>query len=147
MTVGLQISIKPEDLKGIVDSKKAEIQRKISPAIDQTASRARQLLTDRTDDSTGLNGPFAPYSKGYVRFRKNVLRKSSPSIVNLNATGKMMGSMAVESSKGGRIAYLYLAGKSNARKGFLTDRQRPWWGFNGDEELLLSRFFRKRLLR
>lgn len=147
MTVGLQISIKPKDLKGMVDSKKAEIEKKISLAIDQTASRARQLLTDRTDDSTGINGPFAPYSKGYVRFRKNILRKSSPSIVNLNATGKMMGSMAVESSKGGRIAYLYLAGKPNARKGFFTDKQRPWWGFNGDEELLLSRFFRKRLLR
>jgi hypothetical protein len=75
------------------------------------------------------------------------LGKSNPNLVNLNATGDMVKSVQVEGSKGGRIASIYLAGKFNAQKAFWTDRQRPWWGFNNQEESRLTRFFRKEILR
>jgi hypothetical protein len=158
MSVGLRISIEPKNLKGLTERKRQEIERRISPSIDKTASLGKQIILTRTKKGVGIGGPFKRYSPAYVRFRSRPRRrspagnllglgKSNPNLVNLNATGDMVKSVQVEGSKGGRIASIYLAGKFNAQKAFWTDRQRPWWGFNNQEESRLTRFFRKEILR
>jgi len=148
MSIGLKISINPKDLKGLTDRKRQEIQRRISPAIDKTASLGLQIIKGRTKKGVGIDGPFKPYSPSYIQFRRTKLGKANPDLVNLNATGDMIvRSLQVEGSKGGRVASIYLVGKFNAQKAYWTDRQRPWWGFNTQEESRMAKFFRKELLR
>ena len=147
MSIGLKISINPKDLKGLTEKKRQEIQRRISPAIDKTASLGLQIIKGRTKKGVGIDGPFKPYSPSYIEFRRTKLRKGNPNLVNLNATGEMLRSMQVEGSKGGRVASIYLVGQFNAQKAYWTDRQRPWWGFNNQEESRMAKLFRKELLR
>ena len=40
MSVGLRISIEPKKLEGLTERKRQEIERRISPSIDKTASAA-----------------------------------------------------------------------------------------------------------
>ena len=158
MSIGLKISINPKDLKGLTEKKRQEIQRRISPAIDKTASLGKQIILGRTKKGVGIDGPFKPYSPGYIEFRRKPkkrsasgnllgLGKSTPNLVNLNAEGDMLRSIQVEGSKGGRVASIYLVGQFNAQKAYWTDRQRPWWGFNNQEESRMAKLFRKELLR
>jgi hypothetical protein len=147
MSIGLKISINPKDLKGLTEKKRQEIQRRISPAIDKTASLGEQIILGRTKKGVGIDGPFKPYSPAYIEFRRTKLRKGNPNVVNLNATGDMLRSVQVEGSKGGRVASIYLVGQFNAQKAYWTDRQRPWWGFNNQEESRMAKLFRKELLR
>lgn len=158
MSIGLRISIKPEDLKGLTERKRQEIFRRVSPAIDKTASLGKQIILSRTKKGVGIDGPFKRYSPSYIKFRRAPkkrsasgrllgLGKSNPTLVNLNAEGDMVRSVQVEGSKGGRVSSIYLVGKFNAQKAYWTDRQRPWWGFNNQEESRMTKFFRKELLR
>jgi len=147
MSIGLKISINPKDLKGLTEKKRQEIQRRISPAIDKTASLGKQIILRRTKKGVGIDGPFKPYSPAYIEFRRTKLSKGNPNLVNLNATGDMLRSIQVEGSKGGRVASIYLVGQFNAQKAYWTDRQRPWWGFNNQEESRMAKLFRKELLR
>jgi hypothetical protein len=147
MSIGLKISINPKDLKGLTEKKRQEIQRRISPAIDKTASLGEQIILRRTKKGVGIDGPFKRYSPSYIEFRRTKLRKGNPNLVNLNATGDMVRSVQVEGSKGGRVASIYLVGQFNAQKAYWTDRQRPWWGFNNQEESRMAKLFRKELLR
>jgi hypothetical protein len=147
MSIGLKISINPKDLKGLTEKKRQEIQRRISPAIDKTATLGEQIILGRTKKGVGIDGPFKLYSPAYVEFRRTKLRKETPNLVNLNATGDMLRSVQVEGSKGGRVASIYLVGQFNAQKAYWTDRQRPWWGFNNQEESRMAKLFRKELLR
>jgi hypothetical protein len=147
MSIGLKISINPKDLKGLTEKKRQEIQRRISPAIDKTASLGKQIILGRTKKGVGIDGPFKPYSPAYIELRRTKLRKGNPDLVNLNATGDMLRSVQVEGSKGGRVASIYLVGQFNAQKAYWTDRQRPWWGFNNQEESRMAKLFRKELLR
>lgn len=159
MSIGLKISIEPKDVLQLTEDKRRQIASRISPAIDRTASFGKDIILTRTKKGVGIDGPFKPYSPSYVKFRGRKksrspagnllgLGKSNPRLVNLNATGDMIvRSVQVEGSKGSRVASIYLAGKFNAQKAFWTDRQRPWWGFNNNEESRLAKFFRKELLR
>ena len=158
MSIGLKISIRPEDLKGLTERKRQEIQRRISPAIDKTASLGKQIILTRTKKGVGIDGPFKRYSPSYIEYRRKPkkrsargnllgLGKSNPTLVNLNATGDMVRSVQVEGSKGGRVASIYLVGQFNAQKAYWTDRQRPWWGFNNQEESRMAKFFRREILR
>lgn len=147
MSIGLKISIRPEDLKGLTERKRQEIQRRISPAIDKTASLGLDIIKTRTKKGVGIDGPFKRYSPSYIKFRREKLRKANPEKVNLNAKGDMLRSIQVEGSKGGRVASIYLVGQFNAQKAYWTDRQRPWWGFNNQEESHMAKFFRREILR
>ena len=147
MSVGLRISIEPKNLKGLTERKRQEIERRISPAIDKTASLGLEIILARTKKGVGIDGPFKPYSAGYIKFRREKLRKANPEKVNLNAKGDMLRSVQVEGSKGGRVARIYLVGQFNAQKAYWTDRQRPWWGFNNKEKSQMTKFFRKEILR
>lgn len=157
MSIGLRISIEPKDVQRLTEDKRRQIESRISPAIDRTASLGKDIILSRTKKGVGIDGPFKPYSAGYLAFRRRPkersasgnllgLGKSDPK-VNLNATGDMVRSVQVEGSKGGRVASIYLVGQFNAQKAFWTDRQRPWWGFNAKEESRLAKLFRKELTR
>lgn len=158
MSIGLRISIEPKDIQRLTEDKRRQIESRISPAIDRTASLGKDIILSRTKKGVGIDGPFKRYSPSYIEFRRKPksrsprgnllgLGKDNPNLVNLNATGDMVRSVQVEGSKGGRVASIYLVGQFNAQKAFWTDRQRPWWGFNISEESRLAKFFRKELTR
>jgi len=122
MSLTLSVKIKPKDLAKMMKQEKADIKRSIDRAIGLTAAKGKDIILTRTKKGVGVNGSFKPYSEGYVTYRKNVLKKVSPSLVNLNATGEMVRNVQSR-TKTSRIAEIYFSNRNAADKAAFKDRQ------------------------
>ena len=130
-----------------IELRLTKIQRSLPQMIDraliQTAIEGASLIADRTKSGVSYSGgAFKPYSSRYRLFRIKKGAKTSP--VDLNLTGKMMGSMA--SSKVSRgVAKIYFTRGKEAKKAAFNDKMRPFFGFNRQEQGRLQNFFERRI--
>lgn len=123
------------ELKKVQKSMVGQIDR----ALLQTAQFGTQLILDRTAKGEGYTGgSFGAYNPKYALFRKAKGRQVSP--VDLNFSGKMLGSMASAKVKSG-VAKIYFTRATEAKKAAMNDAKRPFFGFGKLEQERLRKFF------
>lgn len=135
MKVDLQIN--KTQILSQINAARSEILAKADKAILQVAVFGTQIILDRTERGVGYKGGFEPYSPTYALFRKS---KGRGTVVNLDFTGKMLGSMAQRRS-GNLSADIYFTRSSEAAKAAGNDARRPFFGFNAQEQSRLQTFF------
>lgn len=123
------------ELKKVQKSMAGQIDR----ALLQTAQFGTQLILDRTAKGQSYTGGgFEAYNPKYALFRQSKGRQVSP--VNLNFSGKMLGSMASAKVKSG-VAKIYFTRATEAKKAAMNDSRRPFFGFGRLEQERLRKFF------
>ena len=123
------------ELKKVQKSMAGQIDR----ALLQTAQFGTQLILDRTAKGQSYTGGvFEAYNPKYALFRQSKGRQVSP--VDLNFSGKMLGSMASAKVKSG-VAKIYFTRATEAKKAAMNDSRRPFFGFGRLEQERLRKFF------
>ena len=140
MTVILNLEITPKDLTQITAKQKRAVESALPKAILRVAGLGRQIIKQRTSKGTGISGAFPAYSPQYIKFRREKLRKSDPTKVNLNATGQMLRSMQVK-SESSRRAVIFFDNQQATKKANFNQRTRPFMGFNSKEKTRLQARF------
>mgnify|MGYP003109318924 FL=1 len=140
MTVILNLEITPKDLTQITAKQKQAVESALPKAILRVAGLGQQLIKQRTSKGKGISGAFPAYSPKYIKFRREKLRKSDPTKVNLNATGQMLRSMQVK-SESSRRAVIFFDNQQATKKANFNQRTRPFMGFNSKEKTRLQARF------
>jgi hypothetical protein len=140
MTVILNLEITPKDLTQITAKQKQAVESALPKAILRVAGLGQQIIKQRTSEGKGINGAFPAYSPKYIKFRREKLRKSDPTKVNLNATGQMLRSMQVK-SESSRRAVIFFDNQQATKKANFNQRTRPFMGFNSKEKTRLQARF------
>jgi len=140
MTVILNLDITPKDLTQITDKQKRAVQSALPKAVLRVAGLGQQIIKQRTAKGKGITGNFPSYSAKYVEFRREKLRKTNPTLVNLNATGQMLRSMQVK-REGSRRAVIFFDNQQATKKANFNQRTRPFMGFNSKEKTRLQARF------
>ena len=140
MTVILNLDITPKDLTQITDKQKRAVQSALPKAVLRVAGLGQQIIKQRTAKGKGITGNFPSYSAQYVEFRREKLRKTNPTLVNLNATGQMLRSMQVK-REGSRRAVIFFDNQQATKKANFNQRTRPFMGFNSKEKTRLQARF------
>ena len=140
MTVILNLDITPKDLTQITDKQKRAVQSALPKAVLRVAGLGQQIIKQRTAKGKGITGTFPRYSRKYVDFRREKLRKTNTTLVNLNATGQMLRSMQVK-QEGRRRAVIFFDNQQATKKANFNQRTRPFMGFNSKEKTRLQARF------
>ena len=140
MTVILNLEITPKDLTQITAKQKQAVESALPKAILRVAGLGRQIIKQRTSKGNGISGAFPAYSPKYIKFRREKLRKSDPTKVNLNAKGQMLRSMQVK-SESSRRAVIFFDNQQATKKANFNQRTRPFMGFNSKEKTRLQARF------
>lgn len=140
MSVSVKIEIDSAKLARELNKTQAEISRDIKRSLRKTAQFGNQIIQERTAKGVGYTGKFEPYSEGYQKVRAKRGRKIAP--VDLNFTGKMLGSIADRLTSKTQ-AEIYFTRASEAKKAAFNNKSRPFFGFNMKERDRLQRFFNK----
>jgi len=134
------------------------IPAKVKRTLMQTAQFGTTIILDRTEKGIGYSGRFKPYDAKYRAYKRQGWPSSKPGArtyrpsfggdssgaVNLNVTGKMLGSMQSKYVSNG-VAQIYFSRATEAKKAAFNNDKRPFFGFNQTEKARLSKFFFKRL--
>jgi len=128
------------DIGRKIDKKGKELRASVKSALLKTALHGINIIEDRTADSRGLKGRFPKYSPKYLEFRKSRGRGKN---VDLQFTGKMLGSMSAVSTNS--YAEIYFMRSAEAKKAAGVGKKRPFFGFSRKERKNLSEVFFKAL--
>ena len=149
------------------DSKRAlnnirKIQRQmpgvLTKALRATAQFGVQVIQDRTEKGVGYEGRFKAYSAQYRKAKsagwpaskagsksfRPAFSGDTTGVVNLNVTGKMLGSMSSR-SLGFNKAEIYFTRPTEGKKAAFNQEIRPFVGFNNSEKQRLKKFFNKQI--
>ncbi len=128
------------DIGRKIDKKGKELRASVKSALLKTALHGINIIEDRTADGRGLKGRFPKYSPKYLEFRKSRGRGKN---VDLQFTGKMLGSMSAVSTNS--YAEIYFMRSAEAKKAAGVGKKRPFFGFSRKERKNLSQVFFKAL--
>ena len=121
-----------------VGKKGKELSDSVKRALLITGQVGLTIIEDRTAKGEQINGQdFAPYSEEYTWFRAKNGR--SVSNVDLQFTGKMLGSMTTKAN--GRQAEIFFTRTAEAKKAAMNNKTRPFFGFSRSEEERLGKVF------
>lgn len=140
----MKVDVNATRVTALLDRTVKALPQEIDRALAVTASQGINLIQDRTSAGRGYRGGFVPYSPSYFKFRQKKGRQTSP--VDLNFTGRMLGSMA-RRRIGRGVEEIYFTRSTESRKAFYNNRLRPFFGFNQTEKRQLSQVFRKALMK
>ena len=138
----MEISL-DSNIKGIankVSNQGKELKGSVKGALLKTALHGINVIEDRTAENRGLKGRFPKYSEKYLDFRQKNGRKKD---VNLQFTGKMLGSMSAVSTS--TYAEIYFTRGAEAKKAAGVGVKRPFFGFSRKERHRLALFLFKAL--
>ena len=125
-----------------LDRKLKKMPQNIDRALAITAQQGLNMILARTAKGKGTNFPFKSYSDKYARFRAQKGRKIAP--VDLNFTGRMLGSLTTERVRSG-VQRIKFSRAEESRKAYFNNQTRPFFGFNQREKAFLGKFFRSKL--
>ena len=140
----MRVQVDSSRVTVLLDKTIKTLPQEIDRALSVTALQGINIIQDRTAEGRGYKGGFAPYSQSYARFRQARGRQTSP--VDLNFTGRMLGSMAKRKISRG-VQEIYFTRATEARKARFNNRLRPFFGFNQVEKRTLGNVFRKALMK
>lgn len=138
----MEISLE-SNLDGIakkVNNQGKELRGSVKSALLKTALHGINIIEDRTADNRGLKGRFPKYSPKYLEFRKSKGRGKN---VDLQFTGKMLGSMSAISTNS--YAEIYFMRATEAKKASGVGKKRPFFGFSRKERSNLAEVLFKAL--
>ena len=118
------------------------------------AQYAETLILNRTAKGTGVNGRFAPYSKGYAEAKGKGWSKSASRIgfggdasgvVNLMVHGTMLSSMT-HTCQSDR-ARIFFGRATEAKKAAFNHAKRPFFALNAGERDKVGLFFKRQFTK
>lgn len=139
----MKINVKDSALRIDLDRRLKALPKNIDRALAITAQQGVNIILDRTEKGEGINFRFAPYTDKYAKFRQQRGRQVFP--VDLNFTGRMLGSMTTERVRSG-VQRIKFGRAEESRKAYFNNQKRPFFGFNQREKVLLGKFFRSKLV-
>lgn len=156
--MNVKMDIDATRLQANLNKLQKSIPAQIKRTLMQTAQFGTGVILDRTAKGAGYQGKFRPYDARYRAYKskgwpssKAGARTYRPSfsgdssgIVNLNVTGKMLGSIQSKYVSNG-VAQIYFSRGTEAKKAAFNNDKRPFFGFNKTEKERLTKFFFKRL--
>jgi hypothetical protein len=139
----MKINIKDNALRLDIDRRLKALPQNIDRALAITAQQGVNIILDRTERGKGINSVFTPYTEKYAKFRQQRGRKIFP--VDLNFTGRMLGSMTTERVRSG-VQRIKFSRAEESRKAYFNNQKRPFFGFSQSEKAILAKFFRSKLV-
>lgn len=136
----VDLTVNTSTIRARINNMIKTMPKDVDRAVNMTAQQGINIIQERTDRGLGFRGRFAPYTPDYAEFRKKRGRQVSP--VNLNFTGRMLGSMSARRLGLGSYR-IYFARAQEAAKASGNQRKRKFFGFNTKEKKQLGAFFRK----
>ena len=148
----MKVEFNATRVTALLDRTVKALPAEIDKALAVTAMQGINIIENRTSQGKGYLGAFRPYSDSYAKFRANRGRNINP--VDLNFTGRMLGSMATRKLSRG-VQEIYFTRAEEARKAYFHNVTgagkgritRKFFGFNQNEQNKLRQFFKSRLLK
>lgn len=141
----VEITLRPRDFQKRLKALTGFIKQNHQKAIDAAAMKGIELIENRTSKGFDVNGSrFKRYSATYADFRVDKGRNPYP--VDLQFTGRMLGSMNVKrSGKYNRL--IFFRGGENAKKAAKNQRTREFFGLNQRERSAVADTYFRRLTK
>lgn len=145
--MNVQIKVKDQAVQAKINNLIKQMPAEASKATLKAATALEAQIKKRVSRGQGVRGIMKPYSLGYAKFRAKKGRQTN--VVDLNFTGRMLGSMQAMRSSGvsSKVAFTSVA---QSRKAYFTDQRRDWFGVdtNGRKAVMTAflRHFRARNL-
>ncbi len=148
----VKINTNAKEIAKRVGKKGKELSASVKRALLITAQQGVNIIQDRTLKGAGIDKEFEPYSSRYLEAKKKgwprtesrpAFSGDASGIVNLNVTGKMLGSMSVRAN--GKKAEIFFSRATESKKAAMNDKKRPFFGFSDQEEKQLGKIFFKAL--
>jgi hypothetical protein len=147
--VRLNVEFKKQAVETKIKALMRNLPKEADIALTKAAVNLSSNIKRRVAQGRGLNGsPFPSYDPKYAKLRVKRGRSAAP--VDLNFTGKMLGSMNGSLDRKG-VAKVSFTGLAQAKKAYFTDQRRPWFGVDRDgrrvvKETILRHFRARKLI-
>jgi len=128
----------------LLDKSAKALPSDIDVALFKTAQAGIQIITDKLDQGQGYKGALKPYTPEYLRWKREKFGAVS-STVNLQLTNQMVKSIIPVRGRG--FAEIKLSNPLANKKAYFNNLTRPFFGFSGNNQRNLVRFFKKAVIK
>jgi hypothetical protein len=128
----------------LLDKSAKALPSDIDAALFKTAQAGIQIITSKLDEGKGYKGRLKPYTPEYLRWKREKFGAVS-STVNLQLTNQMVKSIIPVRGRG--FAEIKLSNPLANKKAYFNNLTRPFFGFSGNNQRNLVRFFKKAVIK
>ena len=139
-----KIVITPKNPKDLTKEERAQLKKRTPLGLSRAALKGINIIQDGLDKGQGFEGTLAPYSDAYALI-KRAKKGSNAYVVNLMWSGNMRGSITHKHDKDS--ATIFFSRATEAKKGAMLNKKRPFFGINEKGEKMLAKVFEAYVFR
>tara|TARA_R110000796_G_scaffold126451_2_gene241292 strand:+ start:202 stop:642 length:441 start_codon:yes stop_codon:yes gene_type:complete len=132
-----KIVITPKNARDLTEEERAQVKKRTPLGLSRAALKGINIIQDGLDKGQGFEGTLAPYSDAYALIKR--AKKGSSDVVNLKWSGNMRGSITHKYDNDS--ATIFFSRATEAKKGAMLNKKRPFFGINEKGERMLAKVF------
>ena len=132
-----KIVITPKNARDLTEEERAQVKKRTPLGLSRAALKGINIIQDGLDKGEGFEGTLAPYSDAYALIKR--VKKGSSDVVNLKWSGNMRSSITHKHDN--NSATIFFSRGTEAKKGAMLNKKRPFFGINEKGERMLGKVF------
>ena len=138
-----KIVITPKNARDLTKEERAQVKKRTPLGLSRAALKGINIIQDGLDKGQGFEGTLAPYSDAYALIKR--AKKGSSQVVNLTWSGNMRNSITHKHDNDS--ATIFFTRATEAKKGAMLNKKRPFFGINEKGERMLGKVFEAYVFR